>query len=230
MFLIMSLIMSLVMSFFSMTPLFAVIEKPSFIVTIDKQQNLLDSLEFMRYIARLSNDSILLMNLDTMPTDNVIQKYSQLCCMVHRSFMHIKNIYLSCDDSKMQNFLYRKDITMNALLAMQRNNRLYIKNMINELKNIPNSDDLQVALHELYHNLHEVKKQIIYSHQNYMMHAQYMYGLLLFLSMILAQGTQEIKVMNCNVDQQIMMQQLFYCIEKIKQSIISDFVNKKGVL
>ena len=117
-----------------------------------------------------------------------------------------------------------QQLTSKHLLAMQRHNRAQIKEMIPQIKHIPDSDCLQQSLQELYHALHEVKKQITTLDKISSVKAWYIYVTMLFLHVTLVQGMKGVQVgKSFTVEQQVVMHQLTCIAERFKHIILSDF-------
>jgi hypothetical protein len=120
--------------------------------------------------------------------------------------------------------LQTQQLTSKKLPAMQRHNRAQIKEMIPLIKCIPDSHCLQQSLQELYHALHEVKKQITTLDKISSIKAWYIYVTMLFLQVTLIQGIKGIQAStNHVVEQQVVMHQLTCIAERFKHIILSDF-------
>ena len=182
-------------------------------------------------IASLSDNKKIKLYVDAMYFDsqkNISQNFACLCTVIDWSLKDFKTVCSLHDHALVLKILRKsiknQTITTNQLLAMQRHNRAQVKDIIFQLKHVYESDSLQVSLQELYHALHEVKKQIVTIDKVSAVSAWYIYVTLLFLDLILMQGLQGIECsMQKKVEQQALIHQLVCIVERFKHIVLSDF-------
>lgn len=159
---------------------------------------------------------------------NISENFAYLCAIVDQILKDFKTVCSLHDYKKIEKFivcaLQTQQLTSKQLLSMQRHNRAQIKEMIPLIKHIPDSHCLQQSLQELYHALHEVKKQITTLDKISSIKAWYIYVTMLFLQVTLVQGMKGIQAgTNHAVEQQVVMHQLTCIVERFKRRILSDF-------
>ena len=198
-----------------------------------------DSMAIIHLIAQMSQDKNLCAQIDAMniiSSQDIVKKYSYFCSIIDWSLKDFKKLDSIADRAMIKKKLYEvvdfHKITISQLLAMQRDSRRSVKDMMIILDNVPDSDYLQSSLQQLYHALHEVKKEIITLDKSSSIHAWYIYITLLFLQSMLSQGMSHVQLLiQQKVDQHIIMHQILYLSERFKQSILSDFtIEKRGML
>ena len=225
-----------------MLSLSAYAERPIFIssqeyIASDKQM-ISDSMMIVKFIAQVADDKNLIKKIDAMnlvPSYDVVQKYSDLCVVIDWSLKDFKKIEKDDDFLKIQNFFYQamklQDLHRSQLFTMQRDNRRSVKDIIAKIEDLSNSDNLQISLQQLFHALHEVKKEIATLDKVSSIRAWYIYITLLFLQVMLMQGINYIQMtIHQKNDQQVIMYELTYLAERFKHSMLSDFTIEKGVL
>lgn len=186
------------------------------------------------FIAQMSDDQELSAQVDfLLVTQNQTQKFSYIPTMIDRSLKDFKKICSWSDTVQVHNFLYQNSDyhypTTTLLLSMQRKNRSLIKDVMKKIENISNSDYLQISLQQLFHALHEVKKEIVTIDKVSVIDAWYIYVTLLFLHDMLIQGVDCIEsTMDHKVDQQVVMHQMLYLTERFKRTMLSGLTIIRG--
>lgn len=160
---------------------------------------------------------------------NIAQQYLYLSSIVDCSLKDCKIIFSMQHHAVLEKKLggITQNNTMNAskLGAMQRHNRAQIKEIISYLLSIPGSICLQMALQDLYHALHEVKKQIATIDKAPAVSAWYIYVMMLYLDLIMMQAIVYLELsMYNNVEQQACINQFCCMTERFTQTIRSNFM------
>lgn len=189
-------------------------------------------------IANLSGNQKIpsyLQALDVSNKKNIADNYTNLCMITDWSLKDCKMICSSRNnqievEKKLGQIAKNYSILPAQLIAMQRHNRMQVKHIISQVKHLDDSDCLQRALQELYHALHEIKKQIATIDKSYPLGAWYIYVTMLYLDFILMQAMKAIEsCLHNKVELQVLMHQLFCITERFSHSIRFDFITKKEV-
>jgi len=201
---------------------------------IQNQDSLSGLVAIVDFIAIQSGDQELCDYVDFfLATQNQIQRFSYYPVMIDRSLKDFKKTCSWNDTVQIHDFLYKKSDyhypTVSFLLSMQRDNRSLVKNVIQKLEKIPDSDCLQISLQQLFHALHEVKKEIVTIDKGSVINAWYIYVTLLFLNETLIKGFHCIEsAMQHTVNQQAVMHDMLYLSERFKRSILSGLTIIRG--
>jgi|GEM_PF-2110530 len=193
------------------------------------------SFKIIDYVVSMLHDQKFVNDINNSQLDHKsIEHYSELCSFVDWTLKDFKKICVWSDTAKVQHELYQLvgnyHPTTFLLMTMQRNNRSYIKDVMKKIENMPNADYLQLSLKQLYHALHEVKKDIGTIDKRPVIDAWYIYINLLFLHMILMQGIDYIEITkNHKVDQQAVVSQMLQLVERFKHSILSGLTIKRKI-
>lgn len=207
----------------------------SFLPVVDRQhyekvvvqfEQLIDSIATISYNNNIQTYKNLL-NLQSQ--QNIAQQYGYLCTIVDWSLKDCKMMH-SMEHSvvlekKLRTLTPNNTINGPQLIAMQRHNRAQVKEIISYLSHVSGSICLQTALQDLYHALHEVKKQIATIDKASAVSAWYIYVMMLYVDLILMQAIIYLELsMHNKVEQQAFMHQFCCITERFTQTIRSNFM------
>lgn len=148
-------------------------------------------------------------------------------------------IYLSLKDLKVINWINFFDryedqvaqildsqyITKNMVITQQRNCRNSIKNMIKNLENIPNSHELSSLLEKIFHNLYEVKKEIMIVDSLSESYALYIYFILSLLNYFINKITVDCTPNGLSLlEQQQVLDNNIYLLEQFEYGLNFNFL------
>lgn len=168
-----------------------------------------------------------LLNLQSQ--ENIAQQYAYLSMIIDWSLKDCKMIYSvqhhAVLEKKLRGITKNQMMDASQLIAMQRHNRAQVKEIISYLAHVSGGSCLQMALQDLYHALHEVKKQIATIDKASTVSAWYIYVTMLYLDLILMQAITYLELsMHNKVEQQACMHQFGCITERFTQTIRSNFM------
>lgn len=201
------------------------IDIPEYEIMVSQVQDIIDTL------AELSKNRLIQPYIDRMNLAankvNVVN-FSCLCTVIDWSLKDFKKIFSLYPHAviykKLLESIDEDKLELVMLQAMQRDSRQLVKDIIAQYKHRQTTDSLTSSLQELYHALHEYKKQIATIDKVPSIKAWYIYITLLFLDVTLMQGISALDFCEKNrLEQQMIKQQLTCMIERFKYSMVSDF-------